>query len=399
MIQDRTQEKSDDTFNLQLVITEQCNLRCRYCFEGRKSSQQMSLELATQVLDLELSNKNSPSKYQIDLVGGEPLLHFDLIKDIANFCKLNAKQWSKRFYFVIGTNLTLLNSEVECWLEENKQWIILSTSLDGTRDAHNHYRCDSYDDVINHLPFYQRLYPLQGVKMTIGPDTICSIYEGIRNIESMGLSVAANVVFEPVWGNLNNKISCLNEFAHQLELLVDHYNLQCNKKLPNMLSLPIENILCKSEENHRWCGSGIRMKAYDTHGRELPCHRFSFFSSNKIFKGITFFGPRVSTKCDQCIYVAACPTCRAYNWQVYNNPDSRTSYHCEFIKMQLLAIAKLVYLRNRNLVESIASGNLSADAPSGLLRSIVAASILLNNLDEDRIISECELGWPTPKQI
>lgn len=394
MIQDKSLRKTEDTFNLQLIITEQCNLHCRYCFEINKSSRFMPLELAKRLLANELGQENGPKKYQIDLVGGEPLLHFDLIKEIVEYGKLNVKLWAKKFWFVIGTNLMLLNPERERWLEENKHCVILSTSLDGTREAHNHYRCCSYDAVANNLPFYRRLYPFQGVKMTIGPDTIGSVYEGIRNIESMGLLVAANVVYEPVWGDLENKKACLEKFSRQLQILIRYYESKPNARLPNLLSLPIHKLPFHGEEENHWCGSGINMKAYDTDGRELPCHRFSFFSSKKIYEGSDSFGPRVSTKCDYCIYAAACPTCRGYNWQLYNNPNSRSSYHCEFIKLQLLATAKLEYLRNVDLVKGLASGNLPPDVPPGVLRTLQGAIFVLNGMDEGRIISECEVGWP-----
>ncbi len=184
-----------DILNLQLIFTEQCNLRCRYCFEIDKGSRNMSLELAKSILERELCREDGISEYQVDIVGGEPFLFFNEIKELIEYSILHSNEWSKKFYFVIGTNLTILNPEIEQWLLKNRQWVILATSLDGTKDAHDHYRCDSYDTVIENLPFYMQLYPDQGVKMTIGPDTISSIYDSIRNIESLSLPfVAANVV-------------------------------------------------------------------------------------------------------------------------------------------------------------------------------------------------------------
>ncbi|MCE5329858.1 radical SAM protein, partial [bacterium] len=240
MVSDQECKNLGDDFNLQLIFTEQCNLRCRYCFEIDKGPRQMPLELAKRILERELTQEDGPSEYQVDLMGGEPFLFFDEVKELVEYFKLHTSEYNKKFYFVIGTNLTLLNSEIEQWLVENKHRVILGISLDGTRDAHNHYRCDSYDAVIRNLPFYKQLYPHQGVKMTIGPDTISSVYDSIRHIESLGLPyVAANVVFEPVWGDLDNKKACLREFSHQLELLVEHYAHNSNLQVPNLLSLPI----------------------------------------------------------------------------------------------------------------------------------------------------------------
>jgi sulfatase maturation enzyme AslB (radical SAM superfamily) len=391
MIQNGEFEKPDDILNLQLIITEQCNLRCRYCFEINKGSRQMPLELAKEILKRELSREDSPDEYLIDLVGGEPLLRFVEIKELIEHCISNANAWPKKFHFSMCTNLTLLSTEMEQWFEKNQQWIVLATSLDGTRDAHNHYRCESYDMVIKNLPFYKRLYPTQGVKMTIGPDTISSIYDSILNIESLDLSPNANVVFEPVWGDLDSKKDCLREFRYQLELLVEHYAQNMNLKVPNLLSLPIHKLINPRDKDYRWCGSGIHMRAYDTDGRELPCHRFSRFSSDEVYEGDKSIGPHVPTKCDECMYIAACPTCRGYNWQVFGNPDSRTSYHCEFIKLQILATAKLQYLLNKPLVKSLLSGEFTDDVPGSTLRTLRAASIVFNSLNENDIIETCEL--------
>jgi sulfatase maturation enzyme AslB (radical SAM superfamily) len=354
----------------------------------------MSLELAKIILEKELSREDGPSACQVHLVSGEPFIFFDEIKELIEYSIFNANNWHTKFHFLIGTNLTLLSLDIKRWLKKNRLWVVLVTSLDGTRDAHNHYRCDSYDTVIKNLVFYKRVYPDQGYKMTIGPDTISSVYDSILNIESLGLCPSANVVFETIWGELDNKKECLREFSHQLELLVEHYVHNLNLKIPNLLSLPIHKllILSPSDEDCRWCGSGLHMRAYDTDGRELTCHRFSCFCSNKIYEGSKSIGPRMSTECDQCMYITACTTCRGYNWQVYGNPDSRTNYHCEFIKLQMLATAKLQYLLNKSLIENLFSGESLENVPISTLATLKAANLLLNSLDDYKIINNCKVG-------
>ncbi len=195
-----------------------------------------------------------------------------------------------------------------------------------------------------------------------------------------------------MWGDLETKKEYLRGFSHQLELLLEHYTHNVNLKVPNLLSIPIHKIVSQSNDNNQWCGSGIHMRAYDTDGRELPCHRFSRFSTNKIYEGFESIGVRIPTKCDQCLYIGVCPTCRGYNWQVYGNPDSRTSHHCEFIKLQMLASAKLQYLLNKSVIENILSGKLPEGIPGVTLKTLQAAILILNNLDENSIIADCEIG-------
>lgn len=378
-------------FIIQLIFTEQCNLRCKYCYEIDKSSRNMPIELAKNIIEFEMSQMtNDFDVFEIQICGGEPLLYFEDVKKIVEYVIENTSKWKEKIYFYIGTNLTLLNSEMKKWLEENQKWVTLGTSIDGTREAHNYYRCDSYDNVVLEIPFYKRLYPSQGVKMTIGPNTINSIFNGIINIESMGLNVSANVVFESVWGNIDNKKQYLAEFARQLDLLVQHYVDNPTLNVPNLLSLPINFLNISLDPDYRWCGSGRTMRAYDTEGRALPCHRFSRFSTNKIYEGSSSIESKVITKCNKCNFYSACPNCIGLNWQQSGHPDNRTSYHCEFIKLQLLATAKLHFLKNQHIITPDNVRNISANT----LYNLKSAYFVFQCLKEEDIISNCEIGYP-----
>ena len=379
-------------FNLQLMITEDCNLRCAYCFEIDKGPRQMDVELAKNILDHELSQPSDYDEFQVDLAGGEPFLHFDYLREIVQYGRENAARWDKQFHFFVCSNLTLLNDNIKEWLEANTDCVVLGTSLDGTKDAHDRYRCGSYDAVVSHIPFFKKTYPQQGVKMTIGPETIGSIYEGIKNIESMGLTPSANVVYEPVWGESANKRKSLVKFAEQLDLLVQHYLENPELDIPTILALPTQLSVVPQNAEHRWCGSGLTMRAFDTDGRSLPCHRFSRFCTKRVYLGQDSIGPRVSSKCDDCKFVDACPTCPGFNWQVNGHPESRTSHHCEFIKLQLLATAKLNCLKNQSLVRRLASSNpphakeLSED-DLNRLSSLQAAYLIMKSINADEILS------------
>jgi len=353
----------------------------------------MPVQIAKDILDKEMSADSQFVEYQIDLAGGEPFTCFENVKEIVEYGVRNSSRWQKKFWFFICSNLTLLDDKIKLWLENNHDWVILGTSLDGTKSSHDRYRCGSYDAVMRHVPFYRHLYPEQGVKMTIGPDTVESIYEGILNIESMGLTVSANVVYEPVWGDGKHKSGCLRQFAEQLEMLVQHYVNNPDLPVPNLLTLPIQLFIKQQDPEHSWCGSGKTMRAYDSDGRVLPCHRFSRFCTNKIFSGVGSIGERVETKCDKCAYMSACPTCAGYNWQVYGNPQSRTSYHCEFIKLQFLAAAKLVFLSNQSIIKLLTKPGQVRDteADAKILYKLKAADFVMRNINIDDIISQVNL--------
>ena len=387
--------EQEKVYTLQLIITENCNLRCSYCFEINKVSLQMPISLAKEILERELSGPTDFDKYEIDLAGGEPFLYFNYLKEIVDYCIENNNRWGKNIHFFIGSNLTLLTPEIKKWLEEKKDFIFIGTSLDGTKEAHDRCRSNSYDSVISNISFYKKTYPYQRVKMTISADTVGCIYEGIKNIENMGLKFSANVVFEPIWGDKYSKQKYLIKFAEQLDLLVNHYIENPNIEIPIFLSLPIKLILNKNNSEHKWCGSGVSMCCYDPDGRRLPCHRFSRFSTNKIYEGEKSIGQSIYTKCDNCIFIDACPTCAGYNWQINGHPESRTSYHCEFIKLQFLATAKLKYLMNDSLVNKLVENKLEEKNKISLkyydtLLDLQASYYVLENLDQHSIIASVE---------
>jgi uncharacterized protein len=130
-----------------LNVTENCNLRCLYCiYNGEnpgfrdRSKKSMPYEIATQSIDrfIEFINKNYVNTINlnpaISFYGGEPLLEFDLIKAVVNYCKkINFKA-----NFNMTTNATLLNEDKIKYLVDND--IMISISLDGPRGEHDRNR-------------------------------------------------------------------------------------------------------------------------------------------------------------------------------------------------------------------------------------------------------------------
>ena len=190
--------------------------------------------------------------------------------------------------------------------------------------------------------------------MTIGPDTVSMIAEGIAELHEMGFDkVDANVPYENIWGDRME--SSLAAFAGQLDLLVDYY-LQHPKLEPSRLvDLPFSKMIemKAADEFPRWCGSGDPMICYDVEGRALPCHRFVTVSTGLNYQGPLTFPPKTveeveqaePSPCVECPFVAACPSCMALNWLENGDVDRRTHWHCGFILLQIKASAKFKILR------------------------------------------------------
>ncbi len=132
-------------YQLILELTNRCNLRCKYCaFSGRYSlnrshgTEDMSLDTVKKALTLYMWKSDSFGGHQpaITFYGGEPLLKFDLVKEIIQFVKDQEK--GDKFSFSFTTNGTLLNPETIKFLVEHNVGILVS--LDGPRQAHDRYR-------------------------------------------------------------------------------------------------------------------------------------------------------------------------------------------------------------------------------------------------------------------
>ena len=137
---------------LTLFVDHQCNLRCTYCYTGRKFDRKMSHEILDKALRLALASLDS--HLDIAFFGGEPLLRFDLIRQadeivtraISGSARPTALRW------LLNTNATLLTDEILDWLMPPRVANVF-VSMDGPRDVHDRCRFDTsgkgtYDRVL-----------------------------------------------------------------------------------------------------------------------------------------------------------------------------------------------------------------------------------------------------------
>lgn len=168
-IDDIKEVLSSDLQHLILELTERCNQRCKYCgFSGRYKKMRthrnldMSFEIAKKALDffINRSNKSKLKKPAIGFYGGEPLLKFDLIKQIVDYVK--SVKMSKEYRFSLTTNGTLLNTKVvECFNENN---IGATISLDGPKNIHDRYRVfsngkETFNVILKNLSNIKKFFP------------------------------------------------------------------------------------------------------------------------------------------------------------------------------------------------------------------------------------------------
>ncbi|MBO6283784.1 MAG: 4Fe-4S cluster-binding domain-containing protein, partial [Pseudobutyrivibrio sp.] len=101
-----------------LHITHDCNLACKYCFaeEGEYHTgkrELMSYEVGKQALDFLVANSGSRRNLEVDFFGGEPLMNWQVVKDLVVYGRSLEKEHDKNFRFTLTTNGVLLNNEVK----------------------------------------------------------------------------------------------------------------------------------------------------------------------------------------------------------------------------------------------------------------------------------------------
>ena len=125
-----------------LHIAHDCNLRCKYCFgdtgEYKGGRCLMSAEVGKKAIDFVIANSGSRHNIEIDYFGGEPLMNFEVVKEITEYAKEQGAKHDKNFRFTLTTNGVLLNDEVTEYVNENMSNIVLS--LDGEKETHDKMR-------------------------------------------------------------------------------------------------------------------------------------------------------------------------------------------------------------------------------------------------------------------
>lgn len=125
-----------------LHIAHDCNLKCKYCFAGEGEyhgdRSMMSLEVGKKAIDFLVANSGNRKNLEIDFFGGEPLMNFEVVKEIVYYAKSIEKEHNKNFRFTITTNGVLLDDAKIEFINEHMYNVVLS--CDGRKEVHDYMR-------------------------------------------------------------------------------------------------------------------------------------------------------------------------------------------------------------------------------------------------------------------
>lgn len=263
--------------HLMLYLTEECNLRCTYCFV-QKQPRWMTRETALQTLDYVMQRNVSGhlGELTITFFGGEPFLAVDRMQDVIDYASLARPNTYKHFRFAATTNGTLAGPKVERAIREGQ--VSLLISLDGGEEASKERLTvggrPSFSKVAQNLARLLSWSPQSTIRMTFTPGGLDLVRRVQQVLELGAPSIALCPVTEAEW------TGCEEPLEEAYQELGDWFLSEWTAgRVP---PLDITWQLLRTYDRTRFCQSrptracpiGDSLLGVDSHGRVMPCHRF-----------------------------------------------------------------------------------------------------------------------------
>lgn len=262
-----------------LHISHDCNLRCRYCFAGTGSfggeRENMPFEIGKTAIDMLLENSGARRQLEVDFFGGEPLLNWDVVKQLVNYGEIAATKVGKEIHFTLTTNGVALNADMNRFLNDKNIAVVLS--LDGRPEINDRMRGKgSYQQII---PRFTQLlkdrnfvnYYLRG---TFTAENI-DFSEDAKHIYDLGFHEMSlePVVTEEEYGITREK---LPQIFEEYERLAQYY-LEKKQNGEDITFFHFEVSLDHGPclpKRLTGCGAGFDYFAITPKGDIYPCHQF-----------------------------------------------------------------------------------------------------------------------------
>lgn len=336
-----------------LHIAHDCNLACKYCFaeegeyHGRRAL--MSYEVGKKALDFLIQNSGSRRNLEVDFFGGEPLMNWQVVKDLVAYGREQEKIHDKHFRFTVTTNGVLLNDEIQEFINKEMDNVVLS--LDGRKEVNDRMRpfrngAGSYDLIV---PKFQKLAESRNqekyyIRGTFTRDNL-DFSEDILHFAELGFK---QMSIEPVVGDESDPYAIRRE---DLPKIMEEYDklakimIEREKEGKGFhffhFMIDLEGGPCVAKRLSG-CGSGTEYLAVTPWGDFYPCHQFvgqEEFLMGNVDDGIVrpeiaddFRGCNVYTKksCKDCFAKFYCSGgCMANSYNFHGTIHDTYDIGCE----------------------------------------------------------------------
>lgn len=320
-----------------LMVTHGCNLNCTYCYEKFKNAgKKMTLELAKEIITREMEMVKASEKFnelEIDFMGGEPLLRFDLIRDVVEW--LESSEPLVPYICFATTNGTLLTKEMKEWFRAHRRTMMLGASYDGLTSLQGENRGSKATAL--DLSFFQEVWPEQGFKMTISKEGLPYLFESLKEAARLEYRLDASLAQGVDWDIRDAEI-----YLDQLRKLKDYYLENMDLMPSNLLTRMLIGVGERGAAQIKFCGSGVHMCTYDTDGRKYGCHMFTPLVLSERALPLDEFdgwddGEKLSdSECSGCGMARWCPTCIGFNMLTRGDVTRRDRRWCAMMAVQAI---------------------------------------------------------------
>ncbi len=342
-----------------LHVAHTCNLNCEYCFasQGKYHGERalMSFEVGKRALDFLIENSGTRRNLEVDFFGGEPLMNWDVVKELVAYARVQEKIHNKNFRFTLTTNGMLIDDDVIEFSNREMSNVVLS--LDGRKDVHDRLRVDymgrgSYDTIV---PKFQEFVNRRGGKNYYMRGTFThnnvDFTNDIFHMADLGFT---ELSMEPVVCSPEDA-SALTEA--DLPILFEQYEILAKemikrKKAGNgftfyhyMLDLTHGPCIYKRISG---CGSGTEYMAVTPTGDLYPCHQFvgdTKYLLGNIWDGVTnteiqnefkLCNAYARPECNDCWAKLYCSGgCAANSYHASGKITGIYEYGCELFKKRI----------------------------------------------------------------
>ncbi len=284
-----------------LHVAHTCNLNCSYCFasQGKYHGERaiMSFEVGKRALDFLVENSGDRRNLEVDFFGGEPLMNWQVVKDLVAYARSIEKDAGKNFRFTLTTNGVLLDDEVTEFCNREMHNVVLS--LDGRKEVNDRFRVDvagngSYERIV---PNFQRFVAKRGDKSYYMRGTYTHYNTDFTNdlfhMADLGFT---ELSMEPVVCAPGDPCALTEAdfpvLCEQYEILAKDMLRRWREGKPitfyhYMVDLKHGPCIYKRVTG---CGSGTEYMAVTPWGELFPCHQFvgdPKYSLGNIWDGVT----------------------------------------------------------------------------------------------------------------
>lgn len=268
-----------------LNVAHDCNLRCEYCFAAKGDfggeRMLMPFEIGKKAVDFLLEKSGTRHNLEMDFFGGEPLMNFDVVKQVVSYARSKEKEYNKNFRFTITTNgLLLTDDKIEFINREMSNCVL---SLDGRKEVNDRLRVrvdgkGCYDQIV---PQYQKLVTSRGDKDYYARGTFTKynldFTKDVLHMADLGFD---QVSVEPVVSDPMLDYSIKEE---DLPRVFEEYETLANELIQrkkegkgfNFFHFMIDlNQGPCAIKRLRGCGCGNEYVAVTPAGEIYPCHQF-----------------------------------------------------------------------------------------------------------------------------